>query len=685
MYRVEHLSKKYHGKEGTKWALKDVSFVLPSTGLFGIQGKSGSGKSTLLNLLSGMEKPSEGKIFYCEEEITKWKEKKKEDYRNFVCAFVFQHFHLEEEESALRNVSLPLEIRGEEGAEDKAKALLAQYHLTSLEAKPVKILSGGEKQRIALLRALVGDPAVLFADEPTGALDHENEILVMEQLKSFSKRKLVILVSHNTRLLETYADGIITLEAGKIIKSDSLPLLSSAPKTLILPRRKKKNAWKRRILWRNAKRNRSKNILAFASGLFGYLALLCSLGFYHGSKATLEREKTHSFGYLSATFSKQEEFTLDHSPMKLIRSACPSFEESHDVLKDLSGIRIANDYSYFLPSYSAYSLNGYPMEPCTFVPVWDLSGANRNRSFLKEGEMPKGMTLEECVVNEEYVKQCDASPIGKRLHLERELTLNEGEKTQDLSFAYDFTIVGIVEEFSFLSSPKIFYSYPALEKKMKETELPSFGEGTQVASFVRDADAYAPYASYGRLLFADNEEKMEALFHWSEAKENKHSSYVVQSPAQTINTSFATLTHAFALSLLPFLGIVLLGVGFTESAIAYHSFQERRKQAAILSALGARKEDLEWIYEREPLGVNLLAAVFALLLSYPLSLLLSFWLERMLGLSSLIVIPYASAYGIPFFPIIGILCFALCLTFFGVAVPLHIASGKNLCEELREE
>jgi ABC-type antimicrobial peptide transport system permease subunit len=137
--------------------------------------------------------------------------------------------------------------------------------------------------------------------------------------------------------------------------------------------------------------------------------------------------------------------------------------------------------------------------------------------------------------------------------------------------------------------------------------------------------------------------------------------------------------------LLPFLGITVLGVAFTEGAIAYHSFLQRRKEAAILSALGARKADLEWIYEAEPLGVNLLSALGALLISYPLSWFLSHLFAKKLGLSSLVSIPYLSAFGIPFLPIVTLFLFALCLTFFGVALPLHIANRKNLCEELREE
>lgn len=685
MYRVEGLGKKYTGKNGIKWALKDVSFVLPATGLYGIEGKSGSGKSTLLNLLSGMESPSEGKIFFRGQDITKWKEKEKEDYRNFVCAFVFQHFHLEEEETALRNVMLPLEIRGDETAEKQAKALFDQYHLSYLESKLVKVLSGGEKQRVALLRALAGNPHVLFADEPTGALDHQNEALVMNALKELSKTKLVLLVSHNQRLLETYADGVLTLEAGKVATS-TLPKEERRERTLVAkPERKKKSAWKWRIVKRNAKRNWTKNTLAFLSGLFGYAALLCSFGFYHGSQTTLETEKTNSFGYLCASFSKQEEFTLEHSPMKLVRSTCPSIEESEAALAKVPGIRIANDYSYFLPNYTAYSLNGYPKEPTNFVPVWDLSGNDRGRSFLKEGVMPKGMTFEACLVNEEYVKQCDASPLGKRIHFEREVTLSEGEATQELLFSYDWTIVGIVKEFSFLASPKIYYSYQALETVMKETELPSFGKGVTVSSYVKHGAADSPYTSYARWLFGEDEKAMEALFRWGDVAETSNSSYVVQSSAHMVNTSFASLTHAFALSLLPFLGITVLGVAFTEGAIAYHSFLQRRKEAAILSALGARKADLEWIYEAEPLGVNLLSALGALLLSYPLSWFLSRLFAKKLGLSSLVSIPYLSAFGIPFLPIVTLFLFALCLTFFGVAVPLHIANRKNLCEELREE
>ena len=157
-------------KEQKKYVLKSVSLSFPSKGLISILGKSGSGKSTLLNLIGAIDKPSEGKIYYDNKDISKFKEKKLVAFRSQVVSYIFQHYHLLENQTAIYNVMLPALISGDsyKSAYKKAAELLDSFAIDKeLFNKKCADLSGGEKERIAILRAFINKPKVILADEPT--------------------------------------------------------------------------------------------------------------------------------------------------------------------------------------------------------------------------------------------------------------------------------------------------------------------------------------------------------------------------------------------------------------------------------------------------------------------------------------------------------------------------------------
>lgn len=220
LLRIVNLTKKYkleNGKE--KIVLDTVSLTFPNRGLVSIVGKSGSGKSTLINLISLLDEPTNGCIYFNHSNIFKWNQKEKEKYRNDDIGIVFQHYHLLENETVLFNVMLPVLIKGKKtkNAAFAAKNLLKSiYFKGNLYERKCKDLSGGEKERVAILRALINNPKIILADEPTGALDSKNSKIVMDLLKEISKERLVIVVSHNRQIVNQYSDQIILIKDGKI-------------------------------------------------------------------------------------------------------------------------------------------------------------------------------------------------------------------------------------------------------------------------------------------------------------------------------------------------------------------------------------------------------------------------------------------------------------------------------------
>ena len=212
LLRVINISKKYKLQDGKeRVVLNNVSINFSDTGLVAILGKSGSGKSTLLNMISLLDEPTNGCIYFKQRNINRFDQKDKEEYRNRNIGMVFQHYHLLENETVLFNIMFPQLIKGEKAkkAEIAAKNLLKTIDFKeNLYLSKCKDLSGGEKERVAILRALVNNPEIILADEPTGALDSKNSILVMELLKQISKERLVIVISHNEQLINKYTHTI---------------------------------------------------------------------------------------------------------------------------------------------------------------------------------------------------------------------------------------------------------------------------------------------------------------------------------------------------------------------------------------------------------------------------------------------------------------------------------------------
>ncbi|MEO0254373.1 MAG: ABC transporter ATP-binding protein [candidate division WOR-3 bacterium] len=199
--RAEGLYKSFNSPNGKIEVLKGVDLVVRKGDKILIQGPSGSGKTTLLMLLSFLDRPDNGKIFYMEELISLEDERKLSLLRNEKFGFIFQFYNLIRELNALENVIVPLLIRGEsvKKAKEKAKKILEMVGLSEKIYSFPAEMSGGEEQRVAIARAIVGEPEIIFADEPTGSLDEKNALKVMEILFDLVDKNNVslIMVSHN--------------------------------------------------------------------------------------------------------------------------------------------------------------------------------------------------------------------------------------------------------------------------------------------------------------------------------------------------------------------------------------------------------------------------------------------------------------------------------------------------------
>ena len=224
MLQIKNIHKEYKTGELIQKALDDVSLNLRDNEFVAILGPSGSGKTTLLNIIGGLDKYDKGDLIINGISTKKYKDRDWDSYRNHTIGFVFQSYNLIPHQTILANVELALTISGVSKSKRRQKAIkaLEQVGLENQIHKKPNQLSGGQMQRVAIARALVNNPDILLADEPTGALDSDTSIQVMELLKEVAKDRLVVMVTHNPELAKDYATRIVNIKDGKIL-SDTNP------------------------------------------------------------------------------------------------------------------------------------------------------------------------------------------------------------------------------------------------------------------------------------------------------------------------------------------------------------------------------------------------------------------------------------------------------------------------------
>lgn len=226
MLQIKDIHKEYRTGNLVQRALDGVSLSLRDNEFVAILGPSGSGKTTLLNIIGGLDRYDSGDLIINGISTKKYKDRDWDSYRNHTIGFVFQSYNLIPHQTVLANVELALTISGVSKSERRrrAKEVLEKVGLGAQIHKKPSQMSGGQMQRVAIARALVNDPEILLADEPTGALDSETSVQVMDLLQEVAKERLVVMVTHNPELAQLYATRIVTVKDGRIL-SDTDPFV----------------------------------------------------------------------------------------------------------------------------------------------------------------------------------------------------------------------------------------------------------------------------------------------------------------------------------------------------------------------------------------------------------------------------------------------------------------------------
>ncbi len=287
MLRIKEISKTYVTGDLVQKALDGVSLDLRDNEFVAILGPSGSGKTTLLNVIGGLDRYDSGDLIINGISTKKYKDRDWDSYRNHTIGFVFQSYNLIPHQTVLSNVELALTISGISRSERKrrAKKALEDVGLGDQMNKKPNQLSGGQMQRVAIARALVNDPEILLADEPTGALDTDTSIQVMELLKAVAKDHLVVMVTHNPELAEKYATRTVYLRDGKIT-GDTAPYSADEPEDAPVHRNMGKSSMSLftalSLSFNNLLTKKGRTILTAFAGSIGIIGIALILSLSNG-------------------------------------------------------------------------------------------------------------------------------------------------------------------------------------------------------------------------------------------------------------------------------------------------------------------------------------------------------------------------------------------------------------------
>lgn len=472
MFKLKNVSMQYGGE----YSLQNITLNI-GKGMNFIIGASGSGKTTLLKIISGMESGFEGEVLYCGKNMKALSESEKGYFYNHVFGFVLQDFYLLEERTVLENILLPqyLNSSGAQSAETIMKTLKIQ----DLANQKVKLLSGGQKQRVAIARELMKNPQVLIADEPTSALDKTSARTIMEALRTLSKNRMVIVVTHDTSLV-TERDRVIELDKGELVSTGKIETVKKTAEfkgnsSYTLPFA---NAWRNAAI--GAKRKIGRFCTAAGALLIAGVLLLISAGSAIGNSGNKEFERL---------LDNYGENILDISIVGSFISAngtdgSGGNTPNADVTQDISGLyeKYAKDervqFAVFEQAFNDISVemggNKYDIEASGSAPVL---------TRLLAGDFPKGSEYE-VVVPEAFVKQTgktNDSIIGETIEFSCSVVNWDSGQPVYMSAKITAVVVGVAENsasyeyegkiYGFTVDDSFFFSKPALDSIRSQANI----------------------------------------------------------------------------------------------------------------------------------------------------------------------------------------------------------------------
>ena len=679
LIQVLNLTKTYKISGKTVTVLKDITLKLPQSGLIVILGKSGSGKSTLLNIIGGIDKPTSGGVNFS----LKRKGKKK---ANFDISFIFQHYHLLENETPLYNVMLPALIQGydKKFAENQAIELIKSFGLDEkILNKETRFLSGGEKERIAILRSLITNPKLILADEPTGALDKDNAIKTMSILKNASKNRLVLLVTHNKDLAKKYADRIITISNGKI--ADDKTINNTDQEVFYSDiKRNRRNNWSSNIIDRNFKKRLKRNLVSIIGMTISLVFCYLLFGFSNNSKKAINEASTKHFDFGTSTISKEYK-TESSSSVTLVKTVRPEEEELDDVKTKFPMFEFTLNYDAVFNCGELYLGNEINNEIHNSY-VYNFSIESVDKNLIVLGEIPYSRNWNDVVVNKKAYEIIRDKDVHYKVSYENKAEIFNSSPVIDyFELEEEINILAVVDELDFLSTPKIYFDYQKIDELFEHYELENLSdieeEKITWKQYIEEAATDDDISSFSLRCFLTDINQKGKVEELSKYLKNE---IKLTNDSLTIKEALDSLTTAATVGLDVFLVIALIGSVLILGVFSFSAYNDDKKESSILSCLGARDSEVVGIFVSESLIIVFLSFLFSTVFSCILQKPINLLLNKILDISDLIKIPFSSFLGIKGFLPLMVISLSMLVTFLFTSIPILINKKISLKKELSD-
>lgn len=650
-------------------ALKDIDLKIDEGEFVAILGESGSGKSTLLNVISGLDELSSGEISINGITTRDFSQKEWAIYRNHYVGFIFQEYNLIDHLSVVENVELPLLLQGEKSSVARKKAIekCKLLGLGSHTHKLPKKISGGQQQRTAIARALVTDPKVILADEPTGALDSENATIILDILKVLSKDHIVLLVTHDEEFAHLYATRIVTLEDGKII-SDSqakgLNYESTTSLNLKRPNMRLKVSWK--FARNNIKTRIIRTLFTSLTMSFGLIAIFLIIFLINGIRTevtgVIEKIIPKDQYYVKSEMNSAE--VTDEEVAFVKRQSIVSEAYFHTSIRPMSNQLIdgrdgsSEDFSYYIEK--DYTLDSIPTLEKNFYYRSKLIG-----NYPKnENEVIISSRLAEDIlgfsIDEEDLKQA-----LKYIQNEKENLLVE-RVSKDTLLNESFKIVGII----YNNQSRAYLLHTKIEK---------------LKDYLSEDDyLYEEKTNLMVYLNTDNRNKID---HLDELLADN--GLVLMNPVQMIYSSINNFFDTVLYILLVTASVSLLVSGILVGLMIYISVIERVKEIGILTSLGARRSNIRhlFIFESAFLGFlsSFIAGVISVLITLMINAIFNSTIGNLFRMFNVQIFDSFKLLHINFLSIGIVFGISVIYSILCGLIPAYLASRLNAVEALRRE
>ena len=601
-FSCKNLSKSF----SEEIILENINISFPSYGIVSIIGPSGCGKSTLLNCLLGLDS-CEGEILFKGKKIKSF-----DKFRNKYTGVIFQNFHLFEYLTVKENITLF-------GKNKNYKRIIKLLNLEDKINKKVKLLSGGEKQRVAIARTLMKNPKIIFCDEIVGSLDENNALEIMNYIKEVSEDILVVNISHNIKLVNKFSDYIISLENKNV---EFVPLLEEKIKI-----KESKKILSNIKLFKNSLELMRKSVfkivlsvisLAISFSLVGII--LCvekSVDDYISSY----KQSTLDYSFLELTITLETK--IENTSFSLIKNTRPTYEELSHINYLLDDLDLSYNYSNLINSYT--SLTSFNEElKVRFIPCIE----NQISSY------------KQVIVNnkaKELIKNNKLNYIQKR-NVDY-ITSSNKVISDYIDISIDFEVIGVNEELEFFQEPIVYYHYYYFEDYLHTISLDNLSleknENVSLAHRIIYYSFDGDYFDTGTLYFISNDiYNVEEIYHKINNFNSSYYNFKCISRSienyQTIEELFDKIINAIDIFLIISLVISCFLMGLTINSLII----DEEKELGVLKSLGVLKKQTEQI-----VFYQILIIIFiSLLTSFIIKYLIYYFIDNKITFFSLLTI-----------------------------------------------